>query len=87
MPISNYGRFREGVNIGGMPILNSYAGNVFWVDSGAGSNGNKGTFARPFATIDYAIGQCTANNGDLIMVMPGHTETVTAAAGIAVDVA
>ena len=31
----------------------------------------------PLATIDEAIGKCTANNGDVIIVMPGHTETIT----------
>lgn len=87
MPISNYGRFAGGVNIGGVPILNSYAGNVFWVDSGAGSDGNKGTYDRPFSTLDYAVGRCTANNGDLILCKPGHTETVTAAGGLDLDVA
>jgi hypothetical protein len=85
--LTNYGGFPAGVNIRGLPILNSYPGKVFWVDSGAGSDGNKGTFSRPFGTMDYAVGQCTANNGDIIMVKPGHTETVTAAAGLDLDVA
>lgn len=40
----------------------------------------------PFATIDFAIGQCTADAGDVILVLPGHTEDVTAAAGIDFDV-
>ena len=75
MPISNYPNgFANGVNIRGVPLLNAYSGNVLWVDSGAGSDGNKGTFDRPFATVDYAVGQCTANNGDIIMVKPGHVE-------------
>lgn len=42
---------------------------------------------RFFTTIDAAIGACTANRGDMIIVLPGHTETVTAAAGIDCDVA
>jgi len=88
MPISNYpGGFSNGVTIRGVPILTAHPGNVFWVDSGAGSDGHKGTFDRPFGTIDYAVGRCTANNGDIIMVKPGHTETVSAAAGIDLDVA
>ena len=33
--------------------------------------------ARFFATIDAAIGACTANAGDTILVLPGHTEAVT----------
>lgn len=66
-------------------------GNVFFVDSGAsgaGDSTDKGkTKENPFSTIDYAVGQCTANNGDIIYVMPGHAETVSAAAGLDLDVA
>jgi len=42
---------------------------------------------KPFATIDFAVGQCRANKGDLILVGPGHAESVTAAGGLALDVA
>lgn len=88
MTVSHYPNgFSNGVSVRGLPILNTYAGNVFWVDSGTGSNGNKGTFDRPFSTIDYAVGRCTANNGDIILAKPGHIETVSAAAGLALDVA
>lgn len=88
MPASNFPNgFAQGVTIRGVPLLTAHPGNVYWVDSGAGSNGNAGTFARPFSTIDYAVGRCTANNGDIIMVKPGHVETVTAAAGLDLDVA
>jgi len=61
-------------------------GNVFFVDSGTGSDtGAYGTSAdTPCASVDYAIGRCTASNGDIIFVMPGHAETTTA---IAADVA
>lgn len=41
---------------------------------------------RYAATIDAAIGLCTANAGDVIYVLPGHTESVTATS-IACDVA
>lgn len=41
---------------------------------------------RFFSTIDAAIGQCTANAGDTIYVLPGHTEAVTSTS-IACDVA
>lgn len=87
MTISNYpGGFANGVTIRNVP-LSVTAGNVFWVDSNTGSNGNKGTFDRPFADIDYAIGRCTANHGDVIYVKPGHAESVSAASGIDMDVA
>lgn len=87
-PTTNYPQgFANGVTIRNMPLLSAYPGKVFWVDSTAGSNGYKGTFDRPLATIDYAVGLCTANRGDLIMVKPGHVETITAAAGLVLDVA
>lgn len=86
MPPSNYpDGFRYGVNIRGMPILNSYGGKVFWVASHGSTNDNKGTFDRPFATIDAAFAACTANRGDIIMVKAGHDEDPTAS--IAHDVA
>lgn len=78
--------FPYGVNVRGVPLLSAYPGNVFWVDSNGGANIGKGTFDRPFATIDYAVGRCAAGNGDVIMVKAGHVETVTAAAGLALDV-
>src|SRR5262249_56892301 len=48
--------------------------NVFFVNStsaNAGDSSGKGqTPDAPFATIDYAIGQCDADKGDLIVVLP-----------------
>jgi hypothetical protein len=41
---------------------------------------------RFYSTIDEAIGKCTANAGDVIYVLPGHTEAVTATS-IAFDIA
>lgn len=79
--------FPNGVTLHNVPILNVHGGDVFWVDSGAGSNGYKGTFSAPFSTIEYAQSQCTANNGDIVIAKPGHVETVTAAAGLDLDVA
>ena len=88
MPISNFPNgFANGVNIRGIPLLSAYPGNVFWVHSGTGSDGNRGTFDRPFATIDGAISSSavTASRGDIIMVKAGHAETTTSA--ITMDVA
>lgn len=45
------------------------------------------TIAAVYNTIDAAIGACTANQGDVIYVMPGHTETVTGVGGITADIA
>lgn len=93
---SNYpNRFLETVTIGGIPILQTHSGEVFFVNNsgvvaknGKGaSDGNKGTYTQPFSTLDYAIGRCTASRGDIIIVMPGHNESLTAADAIDVDVA
>jgi hypothetical protein len=63
-------------------------GSRFWVDSVTGSNSNSGTNPdSPVATLDYAIGLCTANKGDVIYVMPKHAESFAAADGFDADVA
>lgn len=63
--------------------LEKHPGDVWFVDStnaaatdsvGYGQNPDK-----PLATLDYAIGLCTASKGDVIYVMPGHAETITSA--------
>ena len=82
--------FPSGVTIRGVPVVSMSGGNVFWVDSGNAhaSNSNKGDDQdKPFSTIEYAIGKCTANNGDIIFVKSGHTETIIADSGIDVDIA
>lgn len=101
--MSNYpGGFAGGMIVRGVPLAQTHPGKAFWVGNNAGltaastgyltgqrtaSNGNKGTFNDPFSTIDYAVGQCSAQRGDIIFVKPGHVETVTAAAGLVLDVA
>lgn len=78
--------FPDGLTVRGMSILNSYPGSVFWV-AASGSDGNKGDFDRPFGTLDYAIGRCTSNAGDIIIVKPGYIGTVTSVSAIDFDVA
>jgi len=88
-------RFLDHLTIGGVPITQLHPGEVFWVNGSSvlpvngvgGTDSGKGTYTHPFATIDYAISQTTASRGDIIAVMPGHTETISAAGGIAADVA
>ena len=78
----------EGLGGIGSPLLTT--GNVYHVDSGADAadNDNAATNPKqPAATLDGAIGKCTANNGDVILVAPGHSETISAAAAITFDVA
>lgn len=63
-------------------------GQAFYVDSAAGSNSNDGTnWTKAVATLDYAVGLCTAGRGDIIFLAPGHAETGTAAAFADLDVA
>ena len=82
-----------GVSSFGMPVLGvgeetMTTGNVFFVGSSVSgaSDGNLMTAPdKPGATIDAAIAKCTASNGDIIFVMPGHDENPVA--DIAMDVA
>lgn len=71
--------------------LPEHPGNIWFVDSGATYASDAAGFGKnpdkPFATLDYAIGNCTASNGDVIYVMPGHAEAINTASGIDVDVA
>lgn len=96
MPRSNYPNgFAEGVTIRDVPLTLAYPGKVFWVSNATtllqgqrgGSNGNKGTYDSPFATVTYAITQCVASRGDIIFVKAGHAETLSTATGIAASIA
>ena len=78
---------KYGATIRNVPITSGHSGDVFWVDSGVGGDGNKGTWDNPWATLDYAVGRCTANNGDIIYVKAGHAETLTADSAVDIDVA
>ena len=93
--------FPNGISSFGVPIVPAaapdvIAGEVFYVCATAATGGkwlagvddpSCGSAEKPFATIDYAIGKCVASRGDVIYVLPGHTEAVAAAGGIACDVA
>lgn len=63
------------------------SGNVFFVHSGGTSTGPGYSPESAYSTIDAAIGACTASNGDVIVVLEDHAESITGAAGIALDVA
>ena len=85
---------KDGILLAGVPLSVTNPGQIFWVnnsgvipDNGVGGTdaSSRGSYLRPFATLDYAIGKCTASRGDVIMLMPGHAENV-AAAGVTLDV-
>ena len=93
MPInafSNYpGGFSHGVTLRGVPVLTVAEGNSWYVHSVTGNDSGAadGSITKPFATLDYAIGRATANNGDVIYLKAGHVETVTSATYMLWDVA
>jgi len=65
------------------------AGDVRFVDSGGSKtldDPNYGkTTEKTLATWDYAVGKMTANNGDFIIILPGHTESIALVTTVAHD--
>lgn len=80
--------FSQGLQVQGMPVLNAYAGRVFWLDSLNGSDGNKGTFAKPFASLAGALRNMVSPApvvfSDLLMTKPGHQERVSSSTALAI---
>jgi len=63
-----------------------HSGDIFFVHhTGTNLAGGGQNPDAPVATLDYAVGLCAV--GDTIYVLPGHAETISAAAGIDLDVA
>jgi hypothetical protein len=93
--MSNYPNgFVNGITIRGVPLTVLHPGKVFYVnnssvlastdDGVAGADSPaSGTYQRPFASLDFAIGQCVSNRGDIIALMPGHAETYSTATATA----
>jgi hypothetical protein len=67
--------YRANVNVF---FVNSNATNAY--DQADGIHGE--TWDMPFATIDFAVGRCTASQGDVIIVAPYHAETEASAAAL-----
>ncbi len=97
MTHSNYPNgFNNGILLREELAIDAVPGKQIWVgnnatllrgEKAASDNDGNGTFLRPYSTIDYANGRTAAGRGDVIFVRPSHTTTITAAAGIALDVA
>jgi hypothetical protein len=92
--VSNFPQgFVNGVILKGQPILQAQPGKVFWLSNGSsleagevqGADTNRGTFFRPFATLAGALTMCTPGNGDIIFVKPGHSETISSATALTVN--
>jgi hypothetical protein len=77
--------FANGLSVRGMPINVANPGKVFFLNNsgvlpegGIGASDlNPGTYQKPFNTLSAASAACTANRGDIVMVMPGHAETIS----------
>jgi hypothetical protein len=72
---------------GGMIVIvdqNLTTGETFFVHSTAGVSGGGRSAEKPATSIAAALALCTANQNDHIILMPGHAETISAAAGIAI---
>ena len=80
--------FKDQVKFESTVSLNQYS-KTFYVDSESGADiphwGK--TWEEPFDTIEYALSQCVANRGDTIILLYGHNEAITTAAGIDFDIA
>jgi hypothetical protein len=71
----------QGVPVMGGATLPSTTCNYWFVSSTTGSNGNSGkSVKQAFATIAQAHTAATASKGDVVVIMPGHVETVSGAA-------
>lgn len=72
--------------LGGLPLGRD--AKYIYVDSVNGSDNNSGrTVKNAKATLAGGLAIATANKGDVIFLLPGHAETITAAAGSGVTVA
>lgn len=95
MAFSSYPNGISNLVLRGTPLISTNPGRVFFCNNSGltqpgqigGSDGNPGTYQRPFASLNYAITQCVANRGDIIILAPNHTETITSATSIVLGVA
>ena len=88
--------WRENANITNLRVQNLDLRGTFtrdiatqyFVSSTLGNaNADGTTKEKATTTIAKALDFCTASVGDIIWLMPGHAETISAAAGLALDVA
>ncbi len=72
--------FPGGVASQGVPVIPGIpltTGTYLFVHSGVGADTNTGRDKQhPLATVRAAIAKCTANKGDVIILMPGHAESI-----------
>jgi hypothetical protein len=72
----------------GAPVLPNpefLSGTVFYVNSGLTAAGDGRSPEGAVATITAGLALCTTGANDKLVVMPGHAENISAAAGIAIS--
>lgn len=71
--------------------MQTHPNNVWFVNSGHAAASNTAGFGRnpdaPFATLAYAFSSDSVANGDVIYLMPGHTESISSATAMVMDIA
>jgi hypothetical protein len=88
MPPSKY---PNGITSFGVPLMGNDSlvpittGSVFWVDANSGFGNGDGSFERPFSKLANAYAACTTLKGDIIIMKPGHAETITANTALTFD--
>jgi hypothetical protein len=100
MPISSFpAGFAQGVAIRGVPLTVVNPGKVWWVSNTTvlqrgdrgGSDGNRGSFQSPLASLAGAMTAISAdggaNRGDIVFIKPGHAETVSSATALSLSIA
>jgi len=88
--------FPHGITSRGIPVFGGGAvpanpfGKYYYVNSShanaSAGNTTNNSADMPLTTIDLAVGLCTADRGDVILVGPGHSESITAATSLVVDI-
>lgn len=82
--------FANGLTLRNVPLLQCQPGSVIWLDNcgslnrdqHAGSDGQRGSFRDPLATLEHAVSVCQAGRGDIVMVAPGHAENISSATAL-----
>jgi hypothetical protein len=100
MPLSSYPNgFAQGVAIKNVPLTIANPGKVWFLgnattlqrgDRGASDN-NRGAFSSPFSTLSGALTSISADGGagrgDVLLVKPGHAETISSSTALTMSVA
>src|SRR5438105_7617486 len=100
MPISSFPNgFAQGVAIRGVPLTLCNPGKVWWLSNAltlmrgdrGGSDNNRGTFNSPFSSLAGAMTAISADGGadrgDILVIKPGHAETISSATALTLSVA